>query len=135
MSRYIIVFLLATIGLASCTKKDVSQLTDSQKASRIEGSWRITLFTEKNGSEMHDFSGYTFDFAKDGSFNSTVSGQGYEGTFTFGKDDGLDRIFVSISGTSDLDELTDDWVLNKLESKNMIWLDDSGSERVEWQKQ
>lgn len=136
MTRFIFLAALVISGLTSCTQSDVSKLSDQQKTDRLEGSWIITLFEEDNGAKVHDFSDYSFDFAKDGSFKATVSGQTYNGTWDFGKDDGLERIYITITGTSKLDELTDDWVLDKLENKSMTWKDDNAAsgERVEWQK-
>nr|WP_299339298.1 hypothetical protein [Allomuricauda sp.] len=89
---------------------DVVALTDSTQ----NGSWRITQFLDDGTDETNDFEGYVFTFNSDGSVVANNGGNSVNGTWSIEMDDDDDdrdeiEFEISFSGSSEFDDLSDDW--------------------------
>lgn len=92
-----------------------------------QGVWKVTYFYDK-GDETADFSGYTFNFANNGTVTATQGSQTWTGTWSSGYDDSKNKFLIDfISGSpSPLSELEEDWLIVKMDDQLMHFEHTSG---------
>jgi hypothetical protein len=72
--------------------------------------YEITLFTDDGENETDDYSNIRFEFVNNGVVIARSPNQEWEGQWSFGFDDGVQKFFLNFNGTTPLlNELTDDW--------------------------
>lgn len=98
---------------------DTAALTNS-------GAWQVTKFVEEMKNETSDYSGFEFYFDDNGVFRAVApGGTTTTGTWARTVDDGLPRLVITIAGTEDLEEISDDWVLDSLSDTKIELSDDN----------
>jgi len=90
----------------------------------IEGSWRVSLFSERGSDETSDFSGYLFSFNQGGVLQ--VSGTGSR-TGSWSKTSSKFNIDLGpkTDATKPLTELTDDWQIISITDQRIELTDDN----------
>lgn len=105
---------LAFIG-SSCSTSfsdSIAQINADTASLSGSGAWKVTKFVEDGKNETSDYSSQEFYFEDEGQFRVVgADGSTYKGTWARTTDDGLPRLVIRISGTKDLEEIDDDWVL------------------------
>ncbi len=103
--------LSAGFFMVSCKKVK----TKSVEKSMVEGTWRVSNFTEDGDNETYYFSGYSFDFSSDGKVTATNGTSTIVGSWSLSKDNSNDDsssdvdFNLSFPATNNFDELNDDW--------------------------
>lgn len=117
-----------TITAASCKHDDNNNNPSGGGNTTTPGSgWRVSLFNERTENKTNDYSGYSFDFAANGSMTAVRNSQNTTGTWRQFQDDGVTKFEIQLSTTDhDLQELNDDWVLVS-KTDNLISLQDDNS--------
>lgn len=121
---------LLTITFSACSMIDASfdPVADTTML-ETSGTWQVSYFFDQDKEETSDFSGYTFSFDDNEVFKAvSPAGTEFIGTWRRTTDDGLPRLLISISGNENLDELSDDWVLEVLTDKQIELRDDNETE-------
>ncbi len=114
-SNFIALFILG-IFMANCQQNNVNP-TNTPAA----GTWKVSYFFDKT-DETPSYSGYTFEFAADGTLTATAaSGQGYIGTWKTNVDDSKDKFVIDFNGTvpSALEDLEEDWIIESMSDSLM----------------
>lgn len=130
MKALIFCLFLATglIGLSSCKKRQIKKI----KSSVTEGTWRITYYSDNGVNETSDFSGDVFTFKSNGTLLVTGN-HSATGTWSVGKesdDDSGDRDieFIINLPTPAMEELNDDWEVEKHSDSQLELKDESGND-------
>jgi hypothetical protein len=119
------------IGMVACTNTSDDPIPGAQMSATIlsTGMWKVAYLYDNNKDETSDFDGYRFAFDAAGAFTALAGQTSFSGTWRRFRDDGLERLELSVSGNDDLDEISDDWVLVKLENRRIELRDDSNSQK------
>jgi len=123
-----LVMLLMLTGMIACDDNgdDVNPATQAQisevKSIASEGQWIVTYFWDSDKDETSSFTGYSFDFAANGSLVATKSATSITGQWSItgeddddddsdDDDDDYDDVDFNIvfSTPADFEELTEDW--------------------------
>jgi hypothetical protein len=75
----------------------------------VDGTWKITLFTDSGNNETSDFAGYTFTFTGNGTVTATKSGASQNGTWSTSSNKFTINLGANDNTNKPLGELTDDW--------------------------
>lgn len=127
------------IMMVSCTRNNTNTPGDLTPIV-TNGSWVVSLFSERGNNETSDFSGYSFVFQADGKLivkkaNAVVK----EGTWTENSSSNKFIIDLGIKDDTNkpLGELTDDWVIKSKSDVKVSLTDDNASsaEFLEFTKQ
>jgi len=97
------------------------------KSSSPAGSqcYEIALFTDDGINETDDYSNIRFEFVNNGVVIARSSDQEWEGQWSLGSDDGVQKFFLNFSGTIPLlNELTDDWNVVSLSNGMPSFIED-----------
>ncbi len=129
--------ILLLVSLAAChnSSDDDNSITPNGGSNPTVitqggGDWKVTYYFDKDKVETNDFTGYTFQFNSDGSFQSSGSSTA-TGTWKVTDDDGSQRMVISAgSAAKPLSNLDDDWILVNM-SSTKIELKDDNSEHLE----
>lgn len=133
--------ICAVLLCASCTK-DVAKMSDIRKKRLVTDDWKVSSYNDKGTDKTAQFSGYVFSFEKDGLLNVNIPAKGnVTGTWDFYSNDLDDnhntQIIIKISGTAELDDVNDTWVITKLD-RDHFELDDfdssNGNEQLHFVK-
>ena len=124
------IFLLAlVIGLASCSKSndDNPDPSGNNNSNSISGDWKVTYYFDSGKDETGDYSGYAFKFNENGVLTASASTSAYSGTWSVNDnsddDNSSSRMVIMITGNKAMDDLQDDWVIEKMNGTE-IWLKD-----------
>lgn len=140
MTKHFTLYSLLAIllVLVSCTQQTVLSGLSTQsiqdKVVAVDGAWRIAAFTDDGKDYTNQLSGWTFTFSADGNIvASSTAGNTYNGKWFISEDDTpAHRDFViSISGTSALLEMSDDWAIQEVSDTRMVLFDDDKGIRTE----
>ncbi|MCD6012789.1 MAG: hypothetical protein K0Q79_2651 [Flavipsychrobacter sp.] len=130
MKNLIILLSCFVLAFSSCTHDDsktVTPISSSSSAATPGSGWSLTLLSERSDNKTSHYSGYTFEFAADGTMSAVRSGTTVTGTWRQYQDDGITKFAISLITTdSRLLELNDDWALVS-KSDNLISLKDDNS--------
>ncbi len=118
----------------SCKHDDNSNITPSTSSSISTttpgAGWKLTLLSEGSDNKTSHFSGYTFDFAANGTMTASGS-QSATGTWRQYQDDGVTKFEITLVTTDkNMAELNDDWVLVS-KSETFISLKDDNAAKNE----
>jgi len=138
MKTSIKLFLIAlTLSVASCSKStdDNPSSTSTDKSEQLTGNWTVTYYFDSGKDETHDYNGYSFEFAADGSLKAVKGSSTYNGSWRIGDsssddDSSSNKLVITITGNKYMDDLQDDWLIEKINS-NEIWLKDDNLSSAE----
>ncbi len=128
-STILVVLLLNSSCSKSCDSSSVSNVTPIV----TNGTWQVSLFSERGVNETSDFSGYSFTFQSDGKLIVQKGGATVkQGSWT--EDNSSGKLIINL-GVKDntnkpLGQLTDDWLLTS-KSDTKISLTDDNTARNE----
>lgn len=125
-----ILFFAVTLLASSCTKDDNSNNNSGNNNANVvpaSGQWKISYFFDKQ-EETSNYTGYTFDFAANGTLTTQGNGQTYTGTWQTNVDDSKDKFVINYTGTvpSALQELEEDWLILVIDNNLMHFEHTSG---------
>ncbi len=101
------VMLAMMIG---CTNKNDDSVTPDNISGTInQGNWKVTYFNDSGKDETNKFNGYTFTFADNGTITATNGSITETGTWSTGNDDSQVKLYITFTGMSPFDEISDDW--------------------------
>jgi len=101
------VMLAMIIG---CTNKNDDSVTpDNTRGTINQGNWKVTYFNDSGKDETNKFNGYTFTFADNGTITATNGSITETGTWSTGNDDSQVKLYITFTGMSPFDEISDDW--------------------------
>jgi len=130
MKNLIILISCFALTFTSCTKDDKTTVTPTGStisAATPGTGWSVTLFTEPGENKTSNYTGYTFDFAADGTMTAVKGGVTVTGTWRQYPDDGKTKFAITLSTTDiRLMELNDAWELVS-KSASFISLKDDNS--------
>lgn len=116
LRNYFIVTLVTFTIFSSCSKKPNKVIE--------RGTWYVSLYMNSGKDETSDFSGYIFDFKKDGTLAVTLNtGNVVTGTWTY--TESSSKYKIAISGTDKLDKISDEWFIVSTSSSIIELKDDN----------
>lgn len=114
--------LILSVLTASCSRS-----LDNPNNVVVDGTWKVTLFTDSGNDETSDFSGYSFVFNNNGIVTATKSGASQNGTWSTGSN----RFRIDLGPKADtnkpLGELTDDWKIISTSGTEIKLTDDNAA--------
>jgi hypothetical protein len=132
MKTSIKLFVLAlAISLASCSKSNDDNPSDNNNVNdQVSGNWTVTYYYDSGKDETSDYSGYSFEFATDGTLTATHSTGTFAGTWRIGDsssddDSSSNRFVITITGNKRMDDLQDDWVIDSISDTEIRLRDDN----------
>ena len=105
---------------ASCTRS-----LDNPTNVVVDGTWKVTLFTDSGNDETSDFSGYTFTFNSNGTVTAIKSGVSKNGTWSTSSNKFNIDLGAKIDTNKPLGELTDDWKIISSSNTEIKLTDDN----------
>lgn len=129
----LLILMSLSAVLISCNKSDDNNPSPSGTTSvndNVPGQWKVSYYYDNDKNETSNYSSYTFTFSSDGTLTAMNSNQTFQGNWSNTIDDSLPRLVISISGNSDLQELSDDWVIISI-SSSLISLEDDNTTKLE----
>jgi len=114
MKTTILIFaILSVFAFTSCednspTTNNVGTPTDVNNTVQT-GEWVITYFYDTDSEETSNYSGYTFEFAEDGTLTAVKSSTTVTGNWSTGSDDSTTKMIISFASPDMFEELSDDW--------------------------
>jgi len=119
LTAAVISFLALTV---SCTRS-----LDNPNNVVVDGTWRVTLFTDSGNDETSDFSGYTFSFNSNGTVTATKSGTSQDGTWSTSSGKFNIDLGPKVDTNKPLGELTDDWKIISSSNTEIKLTDDNAA--------
>ena len=114
------------VGCSSSLSDSVGDISADTAALSNSGAWKVSLYSERGKNETSDYNSFEFYFDDQGVFRAVnSSGASYTGSWSRTTDDGLPRLVIRITGTKDLEELDDDWVLDAISDTKIELSDDN----------
>lgn len=84
-------------------------ITQTQN-SVVNGTWRVTLFSENGSNQTSQFSNYDFVFGTNGAVTAENGRTTMNGTWTTGTDDSTPKFIINFSATNGpFEEISEDW--------------------------
>ncbi len=106
----ILTFLVMLAIMIGCTNKsDDSVSPDNTSGTITQGTWKVEYFNDSGKDETYKFNGYTFNFGSNGTITATNGSITETGTWSTGNDDSQVKLYITFTGMSPFDEITDDW--------------------------
>ena len=106
----ILTLLVMLAMMIGCTNKNDDSVTPDNTSGTInQGSWKVTYFNDSGKDETNKFNGYTFTFADNGTITATNGSITETGTWSTGNDDSQVKLYITFTGMSPFDEISDDW--------------------------
>jgi hypothetical protein len=98
-----------------CSSDDDSNSSPSQVITNtqnavVNGTWRVTLFSEDGSNQTSNFSNYNFTFNSNGTLSATNGSTTMNGTWTTGIDDSTPKMYINfhlVNGP--FEEISEDW--------------------------
>jgi hypothetical protein len=110
--QHFLLLLVVSITIAQCAKKREEIKTNIVIEAMTNGRWVVEKFTENNVDVTSEFSGYEFQFYKDGSMKGFSSSGDAEGTWI--GDAESETIFSNFTNSNDtVKRLNDTWKILK----------------------
>jgi hypothetical protein len=136
MKTSIKLFVLAlAISLASCSKSNDDNPSNNNNNNsnineQVSGNWTVTYYFDSGKDETSDYSGYSFEFATDGTLTAIHSTGNFAGTWRIGDsssddDSSSNRFVITITGNKRMDDLQDDWVIDSISDTEIRLRDDN----------
>ena len=128
MKKFFLIPLLFGVFMlnvaSTCSNDDDSNDDDDNNSSSaiitqtqntfVNGSWRVTLFSEDGSNQTSQFLNYDFVFGTNGSLTAENGSTTMNGTWTTGTDDSTPKFIINFSATNGpFEEISEDWqILN-----------------------
>lgn len=126
MQKFLFSCFLAVLGLSACHKSNDDNGTQVQN-NLPGGKWTVHYYWDKDKDESSNFSGYSFDFQSNGKLVATLpGGSAVSGTWTTSST----KLTITITGSDELDDLTDDWLIIE-QTDTLIKLKDDNNTHLE----
>ena len=129
MKLKITVAAISILFLASCSKN-----LDNPTNVVVDGTWKVTLFTDSGNDETSDFTGYTFTFNSNGIITAVKSTTSQNGTWSTNSSKFNIDLGPKDNTNKPLGELTDDWKIISSSNDEMKLKDDSNNEFLTFTK-
>jgi hypothetical protein len=113
LSALIALALTCSIMSSSCKKDDDVVITPTPSTvtgTMSEGTWKVTVYTDKGTDHLFWFSSYKFEF-KNGAIKATGNGNIVNGSYAAGNDDSKVKLILNFGNVSLFDELNEDWIV------------------------
>lgn len=121
-------FLL--LAAASCSRNSNDNLLNNVTPIVTNGTWVVSLFSERGVAETGDFTGYSFVFQSDGKLVVNRGGAvAKEGSWSEDRSSGKLIINLGVKDNTNkpLGQLTDDWILTAKSDTRISLTDDNAS--------
>jgi len=98
-----------------CSSDDDSNSSPSQVITNtqnavVNGTWRVTLFSEDGSNQTSNFSNYNFTFNSNGTLSATNGSTTMNGTWTTGIDDSTPKMYINFNVVNGpFEEISEDW--------------------------
>jgi len=112
------ILALAIICVAVSCTKNVDKMRDGRKKRLITETWTISYFQDNDTNITTNYLNYEITFEDDGGLEVQHSGGKERGTWVYGGPDNS-QLIISITGSPELDELTQNWTLRELSKKEV----------------
>lgn len=123
MSIKLIVAILALNAITvSCSRS-----LDNPNNVIVDGTWKVTLFTDSGNDETSDFSGYSFTFGNNGTVTATKSGASQNGMWSTSSNKFNIDLGPKVDTNKPLGELTDDWKIISSSATELKLTDDNST--------
>lgn len=123
MSIKLIVAILALNAITvSCSRS-----LDNPNNVVVDGTWKVTLFTDSGNDETSDFSGYSFTFGNNGTVTATKSGASQNGMWSTSSNKFNIDLGPKVDTNKPLGELTDDWKIISSSATELKLNDDNST--------
>lgn len=124
MKKFFLIPLLFSVFMlnvaSTCSNDDDSNDDDDNNSSSaiitqtqntfVNGSWRVTLFSEDGSNQTSQFSNYDFVFGTNGTVTAENGSTTMNGTWTTGTDDSTPKFIINFSATNGpFEEISEDW--------------------------
>ena len=134
MKKLILFPLLCSIFLLNvasmCSSDDDNNSSDNPNIVEVNnnvvnGTWKVTLFSEGGSNQTSNYSGYNFTFAANNVLTAVNSSNTITGTWTTGIDDSTPKMVINFSVINGpFEEISEDWRIlssssTKLELKHI----------------
>ena len=121
-TKLILTVIILAVLTASCSRS-----LDNPNNVVVDGTWKVTLFTDSGNDETADFSGYIFTFSNNGMVTATRSGASQNGTWSTSSNKFNIDLGPKVDTNKPLGELTDDWVITSKTATKVNLTDDSST--------
>jgi hypothetical protein len=122
--------LISLVVLATSCSKSLDNPTNVV----VDGTWKVTLFTDSGNDETSDFTGYTFTFNNNGIITATKSAASQNGTWSANSGKFNINLGPKDNTNKPLGELTDDWKTISSSNTEIKLKDDSNNEFLTFTK-
>jgi hypothetical protein len=86
----------------------------------VDGTWRVTRFSEDGVDETSHFSGYDFTFVANGAVTATNGATTVNGTWAQGTDDSTPKLILNFNVASGyFEEISEDWRIESATATRM----------------
>lgn len=117
------IFFILTVGVwafwSACTPAN-NPASTSSNPQPAAGVWKITYFFDKQ-EETANYLSYTFEFGNNGVLTAKNGTQTWTGVWSNNCDDSANKFCITFAGSapSALEELSEDWLVIKMEDQLM----------------
>lgn len=96
-----------------------NQVVSDTENAVVNGTWRVTLFSEDGSNQTSNFSNYNFTFNSNNTLIATNGSTTMNGTWTTGVDDSTPKMFINFNVVNGpFEEISEDWrILSNTSSK------------------
>jgi len=122
--------LISLVVLATSCSKSL----DNPNNVVVDGSWKVTLFTDSGNDETSDFTDYSFVFNSSGIVTATKSSTSQNGTWNTSSNKFNINLGPKDNTNKPLGELTDDWQIISSSNTEIKLKDDSNNEFLTFTK-
>ena len=119
-TKLILTVIILAVLTASCSRS-----LDNPNNVVVDGTWKVTLFTDSGNDETADFSGYIFTFSNNGMVTATRSGASQNGTWSTSSNKFNIDLGPKVDTNKPLGELTDDWKIISSSATELKLTDDN----------
>jgi hypothetical protein len=124
---YMRIKLIVAILALSAIVTSCSRSLDNPNNVVVDGTWRVTLFTDSGNDETADFAGYSFTFSNNGTVTATKTGASKNGTWSTGSNKFNIDLGPKVDTNKPLGELTDDWKIITSSATELKLTDDNAA--------
>jgi hypothetical protein len=128
MKKFVLIPMLLALFMLNvasmCSNDDdsgssPSQIVTNTQNAVVNGTWRVTLFSEDGSNQTSNFSNYNFTFNSNGTLTAANGSTTMNGTWSAGTDDSTPKMFINFNVTDGpFEEISEDWrILSNTSSK------------------
>jgi hypothetical protein len=128
MKKFVLIPMLLALFMLNvasmCSNDDdsgssPSQIVTNTQNAVVNGTWRVTLFSEDGSNQTSNFSNSNFTFNSNGTLTAANGSTTMNGTWSAGTDDSTPKMFINFNVTDGpFEEISEDWrILSNTSSK------------------